>query len=87
MNYQINSEKILFTQLGDEGVVYNMESNEYVTLNESYFKILKGVEEGKNPTEITTELVQEYDINETECLAEITTALQELASKKFISLV
>ena len=47
MNYQINTDKILFTQLGDEGVVYGIETNESLTLNETYFKILQGVEQGK----------------------------------------
>ena len=45
---KINSEKVLFTQLGDEGVVYLIDTNEYLSLNETMYAILKGVEQGKD---------------------------------------
>ena len=45
MTYKLNAQKILFTQLGDEGVLYDTQTNEYISLNETFFKILKGVED------------------------------------------
>lgn len=84
MNYQINTDKMLFTQLGDEGVVYGIETNEYLTLNETYFKILQGVEQGKTQAEIVTQLCQEYDIAEKDCQIEVVEALQKLAEKGYI---
>ena len=85
MTYEINSDKILFTQLGDEGVVYGIETNEYLTLNETYFKILQGVEQGKSQPEIVTDLYQEYDIDHKQCETEVAEALQTLAAKQYIS--
>lgn len=85
MTYEINSDKILFTQLGDEGVVYGIETNEYLTLNETYFKILQGVEQGKSQSEITAQLCQEYDIDQQQCETEVAEALQTLAAKQYIS--
>jgi len=85
MNYQINTDKMLFTQLGDEGVVYGIETNEYLTLNETYFKILQGAEQGKTQAEIVTQLCQEYAISETDCQTEVAQALQKLAEKGYIS--
>ncbi len=84
MKYQLNAEKVLFTQLGDEGVVFDTEKNEYISLNETLFRILKGVEQGQNLEVIVNSLCQEYDISEEDCTAEVSEALQKLAEKKYI---
>ncbi len=84
MNYQINSEKILFTQVGDEGVVYEVQNNGYTTLSETMFKILKGVENGQSPSEITIDLCNEYKIDEITCGQEVVKALKELKEKEYI---
>lgn len=84
MKYQINTDKVLFTQLGDEGVVFDTEKNEYISLNETLFKILKGVEQGHSLEAIVNHLCQEYDISEENCTAEVNKALQKLAEKKYI---
>lgn len=84
MKYQLNTEKILFTQLGDEGVVYDTEKNEYISLNETFFKILKGIEQGHNSEAIVNDLCQEYDISEEHCTAEVNGALQKLVERNYI---
>lgn len=82
--YQINPEKILYTQLGDEGVVYNLEKNEYLTLNETYFKILQGVEQGLTLDELVVALLAEYDVSEEQCHSEVEAALQEMEGMGYI---
>ena len=42
--HNINSEKVLFTQLGDEGVLFHLETNEYFSTNESLTKIVLGLQ-------------------------------------------
>lgn len=84
MNYKINTDQILFTQLGDEGVVYAIEKNEYLTLNETYFKILKGVEQGSKQAEIVAGLCQEYNISEADCTREVAESLQKLAERGYL---
>lgn len=84
MNYQIKTDKILFTQLGNEGVVYAVEKNEYVALNETYFKILQGIENGKSQPEIVATLCQQYDISAADCAREVQTALAQLVEKGFV---
>ncbi|AFK02404.1 hypothetical protein Emtol_1255 [Emticicia oligotrophica DSM 17448] len=84
MNYQLNTEKILFTQLGEEGVIYDTESNEYVSLNETFFKILQGIENRKTTEQIVRNLCDEYDISEEKCAREVHAALLKLADKKYI---
>ncbi|QDK82417.1 PqqD family protein [Spirosoma sp. KCTC 42546] len=84
MIYTINSERILFTQLVEEGVVYDTMKNEYVTLNETFFKILKGIDQGKSSREIVAALCQEYNITQDECLRETNEALKVLEEKAYI---
>ncbi len=83
--YQIDPYKIMFTQLGDEGVVYAIEKNEYVTLNETFFKILKGVEEGNSQAEIVSKLCQQYNICQADCEKEVAEALEKLLERGYIS--
>ena len=84
MKYQINNDKVLFTQLGDEGVVYDTEKNEYISLNETFFKILNGIEQGNELEIIVNNLCQEYAITEEKCTMEVNEALQKLAERKYI---
>ena len=84
MKYQINTDKVLFTQLGDEGVVFDTEKNEYISLNETFFKILKGIEQGNELEIIVNNLCQEYAITEEDCTIEVNETLQKLAERKYI---
>jgi hypothetical protein len=84
MKYQINTEKILFTQLGDEGVVFDIEKNEYVSLNETLFKILKGIEQSHELDLIVSNLCQEYAISEEKCIVEVNEVIEKLVLRKFI---
>ncbi|GAB3521483.1 PqqD family protein [Emticicia fontis] len=84
MNYTINTEKILFTQLGEEGVLCDIDTNEYISLNETLFKILKGIEEGDNVETIVSNLCKEYNISEEACKADVDEAISKLAAKKYI---
>lgn len=85
MKYQINTDRILFTQLGDEGVVYDTEKNEYVSLNETLFKILKGVEQSHDLEIIVNDLCREYAISQEDCTVEVTEALRKLAEKQYLT--
>ncbi len=82
--YQINTDKILFTQLGDEGVVFDIQKNEYVSLNETFFKILKGVEDSLPIEQIVTKLCDEYRISEENCKQEVMNALSKSMEKEYV---
>lgn len=85
MKYQLNTEKILFTQLGDEGIIYDTEKNEYISLNETFFKILKGVENELETEQIVKNLCDEYAISEENCRLEVANALSKLVEKEYIT--
>lgn len=84
MKYTINSEKVLITELGNEGVLFEIETNKYVSLNETLFKILKGIELGLEVDSIVQKLCAEYAISEEECRTDVAEALAFLAREKYI---
>ena len=84
MTYKLNTQKILFTQLGDEGVLYDTQTNEYISLNETMFKILKGIEDSLTNEQIVKNLCDEYRISEENCKQEVMNALSKLVEKEYI---
>ncbi|CAH0997700.1 hypothetical protein EMA8858_03834 [Emticicia aquatica] len=84
--FKVNHDKILFTQLGEEGVIFDIEKNDYITLNETFFKILQSIEQGKNQNEIVIDFCKEYDISEEDCRTDVNTAIEQLLDKQFVIL-
>lgn len=84
MKYTINKEKVLITELGNEGVLFEIETGKYVALNETLFIILKGVEQELNVERIVQNLCDEYAIPEDACRTEVVDALALLAKEKYI---
>jgi Coenzyme PQQ synthesis protein D (PqqD) len=84
MAYQISADKILHSQVGEEGVVFDLEKNDYITLNETFYKILQGIEAGKTQAAIVSDLCVEYAISETDCSASVDRAIGELVQKGFV---
>jgi hypothetical protein len=84
VTYQINKERILLSQIGDEGVVFDLENNEYKVLNETLYKIVNGLQEGRTLSEICESLVKEYNIAPDECLKKIEKAVATLIENEYI---
>lgn len=84
MKYKLNTEDILITQLGDEGVAFNSITNEYFSLNETSFKILKDIENGLSFRDICDHLKNEYEVPATDCEKEVNNTIQFFLSKMLI---
>ncbi len=84
MNYRLNTKDILITQLGDEGVAFNSKTNEYFSLNETSFKILKGIENNLSADEICEQLLREYNISKDDCKKEVSNTLQLFIKKELV---
>lgn len=84
MKYIINTEKVIFTQLGEEGVLMDVEKNEYQSMNETYFRIFQMVSEGEDSEDIIHALREEYQVEEQVCRAEVERVIQELLKKEYI---
>jgi hypothetical protein len=84
MNYKINDDRILFSPLGEEAVVFDKESNEYITLNETMFKIFQGIGNGQSTEAIQENLLKEYEIDAENCQKAIERSINSLLEKGFI---
>jgi Coenzyme PQQ synthesis protein D (PqqD) len=84
MTYKINFNKILISQVGEDGVIFDLENNSYMSLNETFFKILKGIEAGDIQAQIIQNLCEEYEVSTEECTVEVQHAIQQLLQKNYI---
>jgi hypothetical protein len=82
--HTINSEKVLFTQLGDEGVLYHIEKNEYFNTNETFTKIILGLENNLSLDQIVESLMTEFEVDKETCQNSVEKALKILEEKGFI---
>jgi hypothetical protein len=80
----LNSEKVLFTPLGDEGVLFHLESNEYFSSNETLTKIVLGIQNQSTKEQIIEDILNEFDIDEISCAKSVQNALQTLQEKDLI---
>ena len=84
MNYKLYDADVLVTQLRDEGVAFNSSTNEYLSLNETSFKILKGIENSLTTEDICEKLENEYNVSPNECREAVNNTIRLLLSKKLI---
>jgi hypothetical protein len=82
--HTINAEKVLFTQLGDEGVLFNVDSNEYFSTNETFTKIVLGIQNQMNAEQIVENLLEEFDIDSVTCQKSVNNSIKILQDKGFI---
>ncbi|MEE6185991.1 PqqA binding protein [Mycovorax composti] len=84
MSYQFNAKDVLVTQLGEEGVAFNSATNEYFSLNETSYKILKGIENNTPVEDIIQQLEAEYDISTEECSQAVHNIIRTFIEKKLV---
>jgi hypothetical protein len=82
--YALNLEKVLFTPLEDDGVLYVIDENKYISLNETYALIIKYVSAEHKFQFILEHLISTYDVDREVCKLQLETVLTELIAKKYI---
>ena len=83
--YNLNADKVVFTPLEEESVLYALEENKYISLNETYTSILKFITEGLTFKTIVERLMMEYDVEEKECTLQLKKTIADLIEKKYIN--
>ncbi|GHB36990.1 PqqD family protein [Mongoliitalea lutea] len=84
ISYTVNNERILFTQLDEEGIIYDVESNEYLNLNPTFCSIFLLIQEGLPLLAIKAKLLEEYDVDEQVCIDQLLASVKILEEKGFI---
>ena len=82
--YQINEEKVLFSQLDEEGVFLDIEKNQYLSLNQTFTSIFLYLQQGLGSNEVLAKLLEEYEVEEEECFRELEKVIKNLVEFNFI---
>ena len=82
--FTVNTGKILFTNLDDEGVIFDMEKNTYLNLNPTFSSIFSLISEGLSVGEVKIRLMTEYKVDAEICEAQLHESIQMLLQKGFI---
>ena len=83
--YNLNADKVVFTPLEEESVLYALQENKYISLNETYTSILKFITEGLTFKTIVERLMMEYDIDEQQCTLQLKKAITDLIDNNYIN--
>jgi len=78
--------KCLLTELEDgTGVVLNLETKFYHTLNSTAVTLWKALQQGtRTDAELASKLVSEFEVDEARALADVATALSEFEREGFL---
>ena len=82
--YQINDEKVLFSQLDEEGVFFDIEKNQYLSMNQTFTSIFLYLQQGLGLKEVLAKLLEEYEVEEEECFRELEKVIDKLIELNFI---
>ena len=83
--YALNTNKILFTPLEEEGVLYAIEENKYISLNETYTSIVNCIAENLAFKAIVAHLMSEYEVDQNVCENQLQTVIADLLTKEYIN--
>jgi hypothetical protein len=83
--YLLNTDKVLFTALEEESVLYVIEDNKYISLNTTYTSILQYIEQGLAIESITEKLMEEYEVDQELCNAQLSGVIADLIAKEYIN--
>lgn len=83
--YTLNIDKVLFTPLEEEGVLYAIEENKYISLNITYTSIIQYISEGLGYNEIVAKLIEEYEVELELCEVQLKSVLADLIAKEYIN--
>lgn len=83
--YLLNANKILFTPLEEEGVLYVIEENKYISLNTTYTSIIQYLADGLDYNGIVAQLMQEYEVAQELCEVQLQSVLTDLIAKEYIN--
>ncbi len=82
--YQINEEKVLFSKLDEEGVFFDIEKNQYLSLNQTFTSIFLYLQQGLGSQELLAKLLEEYEVEEEECKKELNNVIEKLVEMNFV---
>lgn len=84
MKYRLNEKKVLLSKIGEDGVLFDLEKNVYMGINETFLAIVEALESGMTDREVAEHLASSYHIEESECFPEVKEVIKALKQKDFL---
>ena len=84
--YKRNEGNFLISQLGSELVLMDTKSGDYLGVNVVGTQIWNLLVDSKSVTDLVTELTKQFEVSESQCLAEVEKFLSDLEKRKMVSL-
>ncbi|RFS18302.1 PqqD family peptide modification chaperone [Emticicia sp. C21] len=82
-----NEEQFIVNSLGEEAVMMNTASGDFIGLNSVGTEIWNLLEEQKSFEELVKELMEIYEVAEKQCIDETLPYLNKMIGEKMIQLV
>ena len=80
----VDQTKYLASGLGDEMILMNLKTGDYIALNAVSAEIWKKAEESFTVRQIVSHLLQQYEVAEEECKKETLACIEELLQKELL---
>ena len=84
--YKRNEGNFLISQLGSELVLMDTKSGDYLGVNVVGTQIWNLLVDSKSVTDLVAELTKQFEVSESQCLAEVEKFLSDLEKRKMVSL-
>ena len=79
--FMVNNKKFISSGFGDEMMLMNLETGDYIGLNSVSADIWRQAEKKITAQQIIDYLLQQYDVGEEICKREVLTAMQQMLEK------
>jgi hypothetical protein len=83
---RINSEEVVWREVGDEVVVLHMTTATYLTINGSGRALWNRLAEGATPEDLVQALIERYGIEPDEARADVQSFLDSLAASTLLAI-
>jgi hypothetical protein len=86
MRYKRNEGNFLISQLGQELVLMDTKTGDYLGVNAVGTHIWNLLAESKSISELVVDLTSRFEVTETKCQTEVENFLSDLEKRKMVSL-
>ncbi len=86
MRYKRNEGNFLISQLGQELVLMDTKTGDYLGVNAVGTHIWNLLAESKSISELVIDLISRFEVTEAQCQSEVQSFLTDLEKRKMVSL-
>ena len=82
--FTVNSDKFISSAFGDEMMLMNLETGDYIGLNEVSADIFRLAEKKASVEQIINHLLQHYNVEEDVCRVQVLSCIENMLEKELL---